>query len=108
MDEADEPEHVPQSGYRLAGHKYLGRGPEATGAGGGWYLTGHAFRCARCGDFIPVGVVDYFACRCKALTMDPDYCRLGSRLGDANILVYRRSVRRPQSTALRQQVRHRS
>jgi hypothetical protein len=95
---------VPPGGYRLAGHKYLGRGPDATGSDGWWHLHGHAFRCARCGDHIPVEVVDYFICRCRALSMDPDYFRLGSRLGDANILVYRRSVRRARSPVHRRAV----
>jgi hypothetical protein len=103
------PELVPPSGYRLAGHKYLGRGPAATGADGGWSLAGHAFRCARCGGYTPAGVVDYFQCRCRALHMDPDYCRLGSQLGDMNILVYRRSVRRPKAAAIaRERTRHRT
>ena len=97
---APEPELVPPGGYRLAGHKYLGRGPAATGPGGGWRLAGHAFRCAECGDHIPAGMVDYFSCRCRALHMDPDCCRLGSRHGDANVLVHRPSVRRPKSTAI--------
>jgi hypothetical protein len=80
---------VPPGGTSLAGHVLLGRGPSATGHQGGWSLAGHAFRCARCGDFIPAGLVDYFACACGAMHMDPDYCRLGSSLGDENILVYR-------------------
>ena len=84
-------EFVPPTGLRLPGHQFLGRGPGATAPGGGWQLAGHAFRCARCGDFIPVGKVDYFACGCGALHMDPDYCRLGSSLGDRNVLVYRRT-----------------
>lgn len=78
---------VPPQGICLDGHKFLGRGSRATGEGG-WHLAGHAFRCARCGDLIPVGFIDDFCCSCGALFMDPDYFRLGSDLGDQNILVY--------------------
>jgi hypothetical protein len=82
---------VPLAGTSLAGYVFLGRGPGATGDGGGWFLAGHACRCARCGDFIPANIIDYFSCSCGALHIDPDYCRLGSSLGDENILVYRES-----------------
>jgi hypothetical protein len=86
-------ELVPPTGLRLSGHTFLGRGPRATGRDDSWHVAGHAFRCARCGDFIPAGRVEFFSCRCGALCMDPDYLRLGSSLGDRNVLVYRPSAR---------------
>ena len=79
---------TPTDGIQLADHWFLGRGPTATG-GNYWSLAGHAFRCARCGDIIPIGRMDNCSCSCGALFMDADYCRLGSQLGDENILVYR-------------------
>lgn len=82
---------LPPTGLRLAGHKFIGCGPSATGTDGSWHIAGHAFRCARCGDFIPLGRIDFFSCSCGAMSMDPDYCRFGSSLGDQNILVYRKS-----------------
>lgn len=83
---------LPPTGLRLPGHEFIGRGPSATGSGGGWHISGHAFRCARCGEFIPVGRIDFFSCSCGALSMDPDYGRLGSSLGDQNLLVYRKTL----------------
>jgi hypothetical protein len=80
---------VPSTGLRLAGHVFLGRGPEATGRSNAWRLRGHAFRCARCGGVMPADQRGYFDCPCGAFHVDWDMLRIGSQLGDANILVYR-------------------
>jgi hypothetical protein len=72
----------------------LGHGPAATGAGGGWWLGGGLlFRCVACGDFLSDDPGEGGRCACGAMSKDPDAGRLGSRLGDAAIAVYRRRSR---------------
>jgi len=78
--------------YELAGYRYLGRGPDATG----WSRSSaRAYRCVRCGDVMPGDHADYFECRCGAMALDYGYSRFGSDLGDQNILVYEKSPAGP-------------
>jgi hypothetical protein len=78
----------PSFPYELAGYRYLGRGPSATG----WSRSPTlAYRCLQCGDLMPADQADYFTCHCGAMHLDIDAGRFGSRLGDGNILVYERT-----------------
>lgn len=83
----------PTSGLPVAGYEFLGRGPRAAGSGG-WARSGDlAYRCAKCGTMMRADRDDYFDCECGAMHLDADAGRFGSRLGDQNILVYRRASR---------------
>jgi hypothetical protein len=69
---------------------FVGRGPSATGPGPGWTLGPSLFlRCGACDYFIPAASNESDACYCGALYKDADSGRLGSRLGDDAIKVYR-------------------
>ena len=48
------------------------------------------FRCTACGSFLSAAPGEGGSCVCGAMTKDPDAGRLGSRLGDDAIAVYRR------------------
>lgn len=82
-----------QRPVQLAGYRFLGRGPSATGAmDGGWARSADLFfRCAACGDLMCSTQRSYYSCRCSAMYVDADAFRFGSRHGDENILVYRKS-----------------
>ena len=82
---------LPPDGMEANGYTFLGRGPGASGQSGGWSRSPDLFlRCASCGDFMQASRNDYFTCSCSAMHLDFHGGRFGSRLGDQNILVYRR------------------
>lgn len=69
----------------------LGHGPGATGSGGGWRMAKElVFQCTACGSFLEADPAESGRCTCGALSMDADAGRIGSRLGDQAIAVYRR------------------
>lgn len=73
---------------------FLGRGPRATGPGPGWTMARSLFfRCSACDYFIEAASNESDACYCGALTKDADYGRLGCRLGDDAVEVYRAEPR---------------
>ena len=79
----------PPDGMQLAGHQFVGRGPD--GGTGGWTRANRLiYRCAKCGTLMPAEHGDDFQCACGAMLLDGDAGRFGSRYGDENILVYRR------------------
>lgn len=69
----------------------LGHGPDATGGGGGWRMaTELVFRCTACGTDVSADPNESGRCACGALSKDAAVGRIGSRLGDHAIAVYRR------------------
>lgn len=69
----------------------LGHGPSATGGGGGWRMAKElVFQCTACGGFLAADPAESGRCACGALSVDADAGRIGSRLGDQSIAVYRR------------------
>ena len=69
----------------------LGHGPAATGPGGGWSMAADLmFQCTACEGFLPADPTESGRCACGAMSKDADAGRLGSRLGDQAIAVYRR------------------
>ena len=82
---------LPPDGVEADGYAFLGRGPGASDASGAWSRSPELFfRCASCGDFMQASRNDYYTCSCSAMHLDFHRGRLGSTLGDQNILVYRR------------------
>lgn len=70
--------------------EYLGNGPAATGAGGGWAMDRDlCFRRTECAYLMMGDPFAYDECYCGALHRDVDAARFGSRLGDDGIEVYR-------------------
>jgi hypothetical protein len=79
----------PEFSYDRSGYDYIGRGPG--GGGSGWSRSPSvAYRCVKCGDVMRADCADFFACACGAMRLDIDSGRFGSRLGDENILVYKK------------------
>jgi hypothetical protein len=80
-------ERVPETGLALEGYALVRRGcgPE------GWSRAPtEVHRCAACGYVMRADNVADFACTCGAMRLDADAGRFGSRLGDDNVLTYRR------------------
>lgn len=75
----------------VAGYQYLGRGPKVFGDPSGRWMGGNGifYRCANCGSFMSASAMEYSYCQCRAMSLDVDASRFGSRYGDDNILVYR-------------------
>lgn len=81
----------PNFPIEIDGYEYLGRGSTAVDGSPGWSRKkGIAYRCANCGSLMPASFNDYYSCKCKAMFLDIDAGRFGSRYGDQNILVYRK------------------
>ena len=71
---------------------HLGNGPQATGDGPGWSMSGELYaRCPRCRDFISLNPTETVQCTCGALHKDADVGRIGSSFRDDAIEVYRRA-----------------
>jgi len=71
------------------GYEYLGNGPEATGNGAGWVMSGDLYaRCTGCGSLMSLDPTEHDDCVCGAMNKDPDAARFGSTLGDAAIEVW--------------------
>jgi len=82
---------LPPGGTELDGYVLIRRG-----CIDGWAMVPELFyRCAQCGDLIEGDCRDNRSCTCTSMILDADAGRFGSRLGDENILTYRR-FRRPQ------------
>ena len=70
--------------------RYLGTGPAATGPGLGWTMSVDLYlKCVNCGYMVVADPHAYDGCYCGALYNAGDDVRVGSRLGDAMIEVYR-------------------
>ena len=80
----------PPSGLLVEGHDFLGRGPNVAGSTGWSRDAGLSYRCGRCGSLMPADHASNYACACRATYLDADAGRFASRLGDENVLVYRR------------------
>ena len=78
---------TPVAGLSLAGFDLVRRG---CGAEGWPRAAAYVHRCASCGDVMPADTSTDFACSCGAMRLDADAGRFGSRLGDDNVLTYRR------------------
>jgi hypothetical protein len=77
----------------VPGFDFLGRGPTATGASGGWQGASDIYyRCVSCGELMCSTLRGYFSCYCKAMHCDWDAGRFGSSYGDKNVLVYRKTA----------------
>lgn len=77
----------PNFDIEVDGYQYLRRGCDKSG----WSTSPDIYyRCANCGGFMRASLKDYFQCDCKAMSLDFDYGRFGSRYGDDNILVYKK------------------
>ncbi|HSP12948.1 MAG TPA: hypothetical protein VLO29_10525 [Salegentibacter sp.] len=75
--------------------KYLGRGPSCTGSNG-WSMNDEfIYRCANCDDTMNASWKNDWTCSCQAMALDSAAARFGSYYGDENILVYKRSGKRP-------------
>ena len=74
--------------------KYLGRGPACTGLTGWSTSKEFIYRCANCDDSMNASWKNDWTCRCQAMALDSEACRLGSYYGDENILVYKRAGKR--------------
>jgi hypothetical protein len=73
--------------YEVPGYQFVNRGC----GDAGWSTSSQvAYRCAKCGDLMPADHKQCFNCTCDSMYLDYDYGRFGSRLGDDNILVYRK------------------
>ena len=58
----------------LPGYRYIGRGPDATGQGGGWHRSERLyFRCIKCGKMMPSVLSENWQCPCG---IDGRGCRL--------------------------------
>jgi hypothetical protein len=78
----------PPSGLEVQGYEFVRRGPSARG----WSRQfNFAYRCAKCGTIIPADHPSNFDCECGSMFLDIDTGRFGSRLGDQNILAYKRA-----------------
>src|SRR5687768_13979317 len=87
------PRIEPAFPVEMSGFEFLGRGPKATGASGGWPSSPDIYyRCITCGDLMRATHHGYFECSCKAMRLDWDAARFGSSYGDENILVYRKTA----------------
>ena len=77
--------------YNNDTYKYLGNGCKATGANEGWRMSKDLyFRCVDCGYIMSGDPQKDDSCSCGKLYKDAGYCRLGSRLGDDAIEVYKK------------------
>jgi hypothetical protein len=78
----------PEFPYELDGYKFVGRGPGKSG----WSTSPDLiYRCVKCGDWMRANGSEYFHCKCGAMSLDVDYGRFGSSLGDKNILTYEKT-----------------
>jgi hypothetical protein len=85
------PEIQPAFDIDLPGYRYIGRGPDATGHGGGWHRSERLFfRCIKCATMMPSVLSENWQCPCGSMDVDADYGRFGSVFGDGNVLVYER------------------
>ena len=77
--------------YKGNQYKYLGNGCKATGADAGWRMfTDLYFRCIDCGYLMNGSAQEDDRCLCGKLSKDTGFSRLGSRLGDDAIEVYKK------------------
>jgi hypothetical protein len=82
---------TPSFSIEETGYCFLGRGPDATGPSLGWNNDNSIYyRCVKCGSFMLSTINEGFNCECGCMNLDIDAGRFGSRLGDDNILVYRK------------------
>jgi hypothetical protein len=80
----------PNFELQVDGFVFLGRGSTCVDGTPGWKRDSRLFyRCVTCGTFMQASTNDYFNCDCKAMSLDIDAGRFGSRYGDINILVYK-------------------
>ena len=81
--------------------EFLGNGPAATGASGGWAMRRNLyFKCTSCGYFMPADPEAYDDCFCGRMYKDADAGRFGSALGDGGIEVNRAVPHRPWTRRL--------
>lgn len=80
----------PNFEIEVNGKEYIGRGSQVIEPSEAWVREKNIFyRCAQCGSFMQASFNDYYSCECNAMSLDVDYGRFGSTLGDQNILVYK-------------------
>ena len=74
----------------LNGYMYLQNGPSSKG----WERSEEIYyRCGHCGSLMHSLTSKDFSCKCKAMFVDQCASRFGSKYGDKDIMVYKKSAR---------------
>jgi hypothetical protein len=77
----------PKFEIEVKGYQFVRRGCDKSG----WSTRSDIYyRCANCGGFMKGSLRESYQCDCKAMSLDFDFGRFGSRYGDDNILTYRK------------------